>query len=151
MRIRWAPSRNPGDCLHVPYSFAERSTEEAINDWISSWIERCQTLYESSDRDIRLSFWYMPINLKKIENYVRTPAKNKYSWLLRRCLMPPWASSSSLFVPLVFCYTHRIHHKETVLVPIHAIHRDSYLRICIREVIGIRTRTWFIRINRGKW
>lgn len=78
MRIRRAPSRNPGDCLHVPYGFAERSTEEAIDDWIGGRIEGRQTLYEGSDCDIRLSLWHMPVNLKEVEDYVWTPAKDKY-------------------------------------------------------------------------
>lgn len=64
--------------MYSPYVFTEWSTEKAINNRVSGWIERRQTLYESGDCDIRLSFGYMPINLKEIEDYVRTPAKDKH-------------------------------------------------------------------------
>jgi hypothetical protein len=62
----------------VPDSPAHARGEEAVDDWISSGIERRQTLDERGDCDVALSVRYVPVYLEQAEHEVRTPAQNEH-------------------------------------------------------------------------
>lgn len=51
--------------------------ENAIDERICGWVESCQTLYESRNGNIRLTFRYLLVHLKQVKNYIWRPTRDE--------------------------------------------------------------------------